>query len=139
MLRTWFDEPDGWLDDRIRAHQEIRDSLVTLFERADGFRARPSEAGSYLFPQLPALSVAPQEFVQLLRVQAGVVVTPGAEFSPHHAASVRLNFSQDRGPAVAAVQRLIELSDRYRRGASLAAFTSVRDHEDKNVDRKVEG
>ena len=115
VLRTWFDEPDGWLEDRIRAHQAIRDDLVRLFEQADGFRVRPSEAGSYLFPRLPALSVAPEEFVRLLRLQAGVVVTPGAEFSPHHADSVRLNFSQDRGRAAAAVERLIELADRYRR------------------------
>ena len=59
--------------------------------------------------------MAPTEFVRLLRSQAGVVVTPGSEFSPHHDDSVRLNFSQDHARAVAAVERMIELAERSRR------------------------
>jgi aspartate/methionine/tyrosine aminotransferase len=114
VLRTWFSEPEGWMGERIRLHQAIRDDLLTVLLAAEGVRARAPQAGSYLFPSLPALAVAPQDFVRILRLQGGVVVTPGTEFSPHSGGSVRLNFSQDHGAAVKAAERMVELVKRYR-------------------------
>jgi len=95
VLPTWFSEPEGWCEGRIRLH-------------------RAPQAGSYLFPRLPELAMAPPAFVRILRLQAGVIVTPGTEFGPHSANSVRLNFSQDHAAAVGAVERLVELVGRYR-------------------------
>lgn len=114
VLRSWFAEPPGWIDDRIRQHQAIRDDLLAVFRACEGVVARTPQAGSYLFPRLPDLAVAPKDFVKILRLQAGVVVTPGTEFSPHTANSVRLNFSQDHAAAVAAAERMVALIDRYR-------------------------
>jgi len=114
VLRTWFNEPDGWMADRIAQHQAIRDDLITLFRGIDGCFVRTPDAGSYLFPQLPDLTIAPADFVKALRMLGGVTVTPGTEFSPHTANSIRLNFSQDHAAAVAAVERLSTLLDRYR-------------------------
>lgn len=114
VLRTWFNEPEGWMNDRIAAHQAIRDDLLTVIRGTDGCFARTPQAGSYLFPKLPALTISPGDFVKALRLQAGVVVTPGTEFSPHTGDSVRLNFSQDHRAAVAAVRRMCELVERYR-------------------------
>ncbi len=115
VLRSWFAEPANWMDDRIRRHQAIRDDLLAVLRDADGVFARTPQAGSYLFPRLPALTVSPSEFVKILRLQAGVIVTPGSEFSPHTLDSVRLNFSQDHAAAVAAVKRMVALVGRYRR------------------------
>ncbi|MCK0149730.1 pyridoxal phosphate-dependent aminotransferase [Marivita sp. S6314] len=112
-LRTWFREPDGWLRDRIAQHEAIRDDLLAVF-RAAGFPTAAPQAGSYLFPQLPELVVSPEDFVRLLRVQAGVTVTPGSEFAPHTASSIRLNFSQDHAASVAAAHRIVEMVERYR-------------------------
>lgn len=115
VLHTWFSEPEGWMDERIRLHQAIRDDLLTVMRTSnDGIGARTPQAGSYLFPSLPELAVAPGDFVRILRLQGGVVVTPGTEFGPHCASSVRLNFSQDHAAAVKAVERLVELVRRYR-------------------------
>lgn len=114
VLMGWFDEPEGWMADRIRQHQAIRDDLLTVVRRIEGAHARTPQAGSYLFPRLPALAVTPAAFVKILRLQAGVVVTPGTEFSPHTSHSVRLNFSQDHAAAVAAMERLAALVERYR-------------------------
>ncbi|SFN48961.1 Aspartate/methionine/tyrosine aminotransferase [Cohaesibacter marisflavi] len=114
ILRGWFHEPAGWMDDRIAQHEAIRDDLLKLFRAIEGVSARTPQAGSYLFPALPDLSVSPADFVKILRVQAGVVVTPGTEFSPHTANSIRLNFSQDHAASVAAVERLATLVERYR-------------------------
>lgn len=114
VLRTWFAEPEGWMTARIADHEAIRDDLVARFRQIEGCFARVPQAGSYLFPKLPALSIGAMDFVRALRVQAGVIVTPGTEFSPHSAASVRLNFSQDHEAAVAAVGRIAELVARYR-------------------------
>lgn len=114
VLRSWFDEKPGWLDDRIVQHQLIRDDLVTALRGIDGVFARAPQAGSYLFPRLPKLVVSPADFVKILRLQGGVIVTPGTEFSPHAADSVRLNFSQDRAAALAAMKRMETLIERYR-------------------------
>jgi aspartate/methionine/tyrosine aminotransferase len=112
-LDTWFAEPDGWLAARVQAHEAIRDALLAVF-RAAGFPTATPQAGSYLFPQLPALAVSPSTFVKLLRLQAGVTVTPGTEFAPGSAHSIRLNFSQDHAAAVAAAERIVAMVERYR-------------------------
>lgn len=114
VLRTWFDEPAGWMEDRIRQHQAIRDDLVSVLGAIEGAFVRVPEAGSYLFPRLPKLGVPYDVFVKILREQGRIVVTPGTEFSPHSGDSVRLNFSQDHKAAVAAAERIAVLADRYR-------------------------
>jgi aspartate/methionine/tyrosine aminotransferase len=114
VLHTWFAEPAGWMEERIRLHQAIRDDLVTTFRSANLPVAIP-KAGSYLFPKLPELRVAPQEFVALLRQQANVIVTPGSEFSPRTLTSVRLNYSQDHAAAVAAAKRIVSMVETYAR------------------------
>lgn len=114
VLRTWFAEPDGWLDQRIGMHQAIRDALLTKLLAVEGVEARTPDAGSYLFPRIPKLAVSSQDFVRILRHQAEVIVTAGTEFSPNCADSIRLNFSQDQKAAVSAVERAIQLIERYR-------------------------
>ncbi|HVH40458.1 MAG TPA: pyridoxal phosphate-dependent aminotransferase [Gemmatimonadaceae bacterium] len=114
VLRTWFAEPDGWLEGRIAAHQALRDDLLAVFNAIPGMRVRPPQAGSYLFPRLPRLGVSLHQFVRALRVQAGVVVTPGTEFSPDRTDSIRLNFSQEHQAAVHAARRIAEMVERYR-------------------------
>ncbi len=114
VLRTWFAEPEGWMEERIRRHAAIRDDLLAVLRGCEGVAARSPQAGSYVFPRLPALAIPPADFVKALRLQAGVTVTPGTEFSPHAADSIRLNFSQDHAAAAAAAQRLVALVERYR-------------------------
>jgi aspartate/methionine/tyrosine aminotransferase len=114
VLRTWFAEPDGWLDERITKHQALRDDLLNVLGAVPGLAARAPEAGSYLFPRLPALGIPLHSFVRALRLQAGVTVTPGTEFCPGASDSIRLNFSQNHHAAVEAVQRAAQLIERYR-------------------------
>ncbi|WP_336715495.1 pyridoxal phosphate-dependent aminotransferase [Arthrobacter sp. USHLN218] len=111
-LNSWFSEPEGWMQDRTAAHQRIRDGLVTAFTAA-GMHVRTTEAGSYVYPQLPELEIPVSDFVTLLRLQAGVIVTPGTEFTPNEDRRVRLNFSQEPEAALAAGQRIIKLAQRY--------------------------
>ena len=112
-LNIWFHEPENWMNERISQHESIRDDLLKVFRDA-GFQVATSQAGSYVFPELPELVVSPEVFVRLLRVQAGVTVTPGSEFSPHAASSIRLNFSQDHAASVEAAHRIVEMVERYR-------------------------
>ncbi len=114
VLRTWFAEPAGWLQDRIAAHQALRDDLLAVLRAVPELAVRTPEAGSYLFPRLPALQIPLLSFVHALRQQAGVTVTPGAEFSPEATDSIRLNFSQNHAAAVGAVRRAAQLMARYR-------------------------
>ncbi|WP_316156892.1 pyridoxal phosphate-dependent aminotransferase [Cupriavidus sp. BIC8F] len=114
VLRSWFAEPHGWMEERIRQHEAIRDNLLRVFRSVDGVAVRTPHAGSYLFPRLPALSVSLHSFVHALRLQAGVTVTPGTEFSPTATDSVRLNFSQNHEAAVEAAKRVAQLIQRYR-------------------------
>lgn len=112
-LTSWMIEPDGWLADRIRRHQAIRDDLVRILRTVPGIAVRVSEAGSYLFPRLPRLGIPIDEFVEIARVSEGVAVTRGGEFGPGVSQSVRLNFSQDHRRAVAAIERLGRLIGRH--------------------------
>lgn len=114
VLRGWFDEPARWMAERTAQHQAIRDDLVSLFRSVPGATVRVPEAGSYLFPRLPALTLSLHEFVGALRQQADVIVTPGTEFSPDATDSIRLNFSQNHQTAVAAVERIAALIERCR-------------------------
>ena len=114
VLRTWFNEDPAWLAQRVAQHQAIRDRLVPTLRAVSGVALRSPEAGSYLFPRLPALSMPLHEFVRALRVQAGVTVTPGTEFSPHATDSIRLNFSQNPLKAQQAIERLSQMIERYR-------------------------
>jgi aspartate/methionine/tyrosine aminotransferase len=116
VLGTWFDEPAGWLAERTKQHEAIRDDLIAIFRKVPGLTVRTPEAGSYLFPKLPPLTLSLHDFVRALRVQANVIVTPGTEFSPDTTDSIRLNFSQNHAAAVAAVERIAELVERYRKG-----------------------
>ncbi len=115
VLRTWFAEPAGWLQQRIALHQAIRDALLARLRTVQGLHARTPQAGSYLFPRLPELAVPTQSFVAILRTQAGVIVTPGSEFGPHSTGSIRINFSQDHEAALQAIERICGLIERYRK------------------------
>ena len=112
VLNTWFQEPPGWLEKRILAHEAIRDELLNIFRAAD-FKVSTPQAGSYLFPKLPPLDVDPHTFVRLLRYQANVTVTPGTEFAPACGDSIRLNFSQDHAAAVGAAGRIVKMVKVY--------------------------
>ncbi|PQJ69242.1 pyridoxal phosphate-dependent aminotransferase [Polaribacter butkevichii] len=112
VFKTWFNEPDGWLEDRINQHEAIRDELLKIFRDANLQTATP-QAGSYLFPKLPALSVDLNMFVRLLRYQAHITVTPASEFAPHLNDSIRLNFSQDHDAAVEAAKRIVKMVEIY--------------------------
>lgn len=115
VLRTWFNEPEGWMEKRIQDHQAIRDDIVAKFRAAEGFQVRPTEGGSYLFPKVPELDVSIEDFVKILRLQADVIVTPGTEFGAKFTDSFRINFSQDHQAAVDAIDRIIKVVDLYRK------------------------
>ena len=115
VLKSWFAEPEGWMTDRIAQHQSIRDDLIAKLRAVEGFKVRTPEAGSYLFPKILGLEVPINEFVKILRLQAGVTVTPGTEFGPAFTDSFRINFSQDHRAAVAAIERVVKVVELYRK------------------------
>ena len=115
VFRTWFHEPAGFIEQRIHEHRRIRDMLVQQFRSVSGVQVRKTNAGSYLFPTLPKLDVTITEFVQILRILGGIIVTPGTEFGPEWTQSIRLNFSQDPDAAVQGVKRLLKIMERYRK------------------------
>ena len=115
VLASWFREPEGWLEERVKAHQMIRDDLVALLRRVEGVKVRKTEAGSYLFVRVPELKVSMTEFVKILRIQANVTVTPGTEFGSQFTSHFRINFSQDHHYAVEAMKRTIQMIERYRK------------------------
>lgn len=111
VLRSWFAEPAGWMEQRVSEHQRIRDELLAIFADA-GLPTRRPQAGSYVFPKLPEPRVAPLDFVRLLRQQANVIVTSGTQFGPHPH-SIRLNYSQDRSAALDAARRIVLMVKKY--------------------------
>ena len=115
VFKNWFNEPEGWMEERIKQHQAIRDDLLEKLRAVDGIEARTTEGGSYLFVTLPELEISMSDFIKVLRIQAEVTVTPGTEFGPQFTNSFRINFSQDHKASVAAIERLIKLMELYRK------------------------
>ncbi len=115
VFTTWFAEPEGWMEARVAKHREIRDALLEKIADVPGVTARPSEGGSYLFVTIPELDVSLHQFIRIAREMADVTVTPGTEFGPQYIHQFRINFSQDKENAVAAMERLLTLMERYRR------------------------
>ncbi|WP_040984436.1 pyridoxal phosphate-dependent aminotransferase [Oceanobacillus jeddahense] len=115
VLKSWFHEPEGWMAQRIAQHQAIRDDLVAKLRSIKGVKVRSTEAGSYLFPRVPELTVSMEEFIKILRIQANVIVTPGTEFGPEFTSSFRMNFSQDHSAAVEAIDRIKKVVEEYRK------------------------
>lgn len=112
---TWFNEPEGWLSDRVKQHMEIRDAILETLSGVPGVYAKPTEGGSYLFVTIPEMDVSLHQFIRIVRELAGVTVTPGTEFGPQFLHQFRINFSQDKENAVAAMKRLLEVMERYRK------------------------
>ena len=115
VFKTWFSEPEGWLERRVLDHLAIRDGILAVLERTPGVSARPSEGGSYLFVTIPELDVDIHQFVRIVRELAGVIITPGTEFGPQFTHQFRINFSQDKDKAVAAMERVMAVLERYRK------------------------
>lgn len=114
VFHTWFNEPDGFMTDRIAKHQAIRDDLVALLRSVPGVEVRPTDAGSYLFPKLPPMDISIGDFAKVVRELAGVTITPGTEFGASCTDSFRVNFSQDHEAAVDAMKRILAVMERYR-------------------------
>ncbi|MBO6150741.1 MAG: pyridoxal phosphate-dependent aminotransferase [Clostridium sp.] len=115
VFKTWFNEPEGWMKERVAAHQAIRDAILEVIHSTPGVSARPTQGGSYLFVKIPELEVSLHQFIRIVRELANVTVTPGTEFGPQFTQEFRINFSQDKEKAVAAMKRLFAVMDRYRR------------------------
>ena len=115
VFKTWFNEPEGWMADRVRQHMEIRDAIMNEIKGVSGVSAKPTDGGSYLFITIPELDVSLHQFIRIAREMANVIVTPGTEFGPQYLHQFRINFSQDKEKAVAAIGRLMVLVERYRR------------------------
>ena len=114
VFATWFHEPEGFMKERVAAHQAIRDDLLSLFNSAEGITVRPTEGGSYIFPRVEGLIPNIKDFTKILRMQAAVTVTPGTEFGPQFTDCFRLNFSQDPKKAHDAIVRTLQIIERYR-------------------------
>jgi aspartate/methionine/tyrosine aminotransferase len=114
VMKSWFSEPEGWMEKRIAQHQTIRDDLIAKLRAAGGVEVRATEAGSYLFPRILDLGVPITELVKILRIQTGVTVTPGTEFGLQFIDSFRINFSQNHKEAVDAIDRVIQVVEAYR-------------------------
>ena len=115
VFQTWFREPEGFMEQRIAEHQRIRDDLLAVIAETPGVEARVTDAGSYLFVELPELEVSITEFAQIVRVLADVTITPGTEFGPQFTRHFRVNFSQEHDAAVDAMKRIMAVMERYRK------------------------
>ncbi|MDF2572253.1 MAG: hisC 3 [Sporomusa sp.] len=115
VMKSWFAEPEDWMNQRLAHHQTIRDDLLLKLRAVDGVNVRTTEAGSYLFPTIPNLNVTIHELIKILRLQANVTVTPGTEFGSQFTHSFRINFSQNHKAAVDAIDRIIQILEVHRK------------------------
>ena len=114
VFKTWFNEPEGFMANRVAQHQAIRDDLVKTVRAVPGCKVRKTEGGSYIFPSLPPMDVSISDFTKIVRQLTGVAITPGTEFGPQFTHNFRVNFSQDHDKAIDAIKRVLQVMERYR-------------------------
>lgn len=115
VFRAWFREPEGWMDARIKEHARIRDSLLKLVAEYPGVSARKTDGGSYIFIELPEMTVSIERFCRICQKSADVIVTPGTEFGPQFTRHFRINFSQEHDICIDAVRRVLNVMEVYRK------------------------
>lgn len=113
LLTKWLTEPPEWIEARIQAHQQLRDSSVRQLRELEGLTVRVPEGGSYLFPRLPPLAISTEDFVARLAEQERIFVTPGTEFGPTSTNSFRINFSQHAAQQEDALGRLVRFAKQF--------------------------
>jgi aspartate/methionine/tyrosine aminotransferase len=115
VLRHWMDGDAAWLEKRIAAHRDVRDSLVARLRSVPGLRVACPAGSSYVFPDVSDTALgrhlatgpggADDHAVAVALKAAGVLVSPGYQFGPSGRGRFRINFSQD-------ATRLAEAADR---------------------------
>ena len=115
LLFTIRTKEEGGMYQKDRA--EYVRAILEVIRETPGVSAKPTEGGSYLFVTIPELEVSLHQFIRIVREMANVIVTPGTEFGPQYLHQFRINFSQDKENAVAAMKRLFAIMDRYRKQA----------------------
>ena len=115
VFLSWFREPEGWLAGRLAEYTRIRDDLVALCEKHEGVSARPTDGGSYIFFEMPELTVPIREFTRICEKNADTIVTPGTEFGPQFTHHFRINFQQDHDVCIDAVDRVLKIMELYRK------------------------
>jgi len=76
---AWQD--DAHVQERNRVFSEKRDLFVDFFERV-GLRALPTEAGLYLWAEVPERYGGDDEAYALRLLEEGIIVSPGSSFGP---------------------------------------------------------
>jgi aspartate/methionine/tyrosine aminotransferase len=100
-LRHWLDADEQWLQQRIAAHQQLRDRLLESLRAIPGLEVATPLGSSYVFPDVANTgwgTANPQPRGNALAIalkQGGVLINPGYQFGASGVTSFRINFSQD--------------------------------------------
>ena len=116
-LTHWLAEEDGWLEERILQHQEIRDYLVQGLATIPGISIFKPGGSSYIFPSMSETTSINGNnyendfiFTQDLK-KAGILVSPGYQSGIAGRGHFRINFSQNFElikTSVARIQKLVK-------------------------------
>jgi aspartate/methionine/tyrosine aminotransferase len=95
-----MDDDASWLEDRTKAHQQIRDTLVERFRSVPGVSVSAPAGSSYLFPDFSAspwaMAHGNDDFAFAVTLKkSGVLIAPGYQFGLAGRGHFRINFSQD--------------------------------------------
>jgi aspartate/methionine/tyrosine aminotransferase len=113
-LRHWMDGDAAWLQERISAHQQLRDRLIATLRAIPGMRVASPLGSSYVFPDVAGTAwgisnPAPRgNALAIALKRGGVLINPGYQFGLGASTNFRINFSQD-------ADRLWEASRRIER------------------------
>jgi aspartate/methionine/tyrosine aminotransferase len=111
-LRHWLDADSGWIAERVREHERIRDRLLSSLRAVPGLQVASPLGSSYVFPDASGTAwgrVRTRERGDTLAValkQAGVLINPGYQFGNGWPMRFRINFSQEPERLAQAVQRI---------------------------------
>jgi aspartate/methionine/tyrosine aminotransferase len=115
VLRHWLDSDAGWIEERVVAHQALRDELVARFRAIDGVSVAAPRGSSYVFPDVSGTAwglAHPDPRGNTLAIalkHAGVLINPGYQFGLGAPLSFRINFSQDAARLFESLERITQV------------------------------
>lgn len=109
LLSRWMRADEAWLEERIEAHQDLRDLVCGTLGQVDGVHVVAPRGGSYAFPDISRLPVTDFDVAVRFRSELGIFVNPGYQFGRAGCGHFRINYSQDRDNLEVALKEMAQV------------------------------
>jgi aspartate/methionine/tyrosine aminotransferase len=116
VLSPWLEADKEWLAVRMTEFRKLRDITRAIVSRTPWIKWAPQDGTAYAWLDVRALNLSDATVARKILTEAAVLVSPGYQFGPNGIGCFRLCYAQDERAWAAALERIIDVLDRLKRG-----------------------